>query len=91
MKSYGILKPGGVLVSMVEQPDDELVKKHQITYTAQFTRVTPERLDAIAKLVDDGTLKPVIDKTFPLAQAAEALKNEKTSAPKGKVVLRVKT
>jgi alcohol dehydrogenase len=89
-KSYSVLKPGGALVSMVEQPDEELVEKYQIKYTAQFTRVTPERLNAITKLVDDGTLKPIIDKVFPLDQAAEALEYQKTGLPKGKVVIQVK-
>ncbi len=89
-KSYDILKSGSALVSMVEQPDDDLVQKHQITYTAQQTRVTPERLNAITKLIDDGVLKPVIDKIFPLDEAAEALEYQKTQAPKGKVVIQVK-
>lgn len=88
-KSYLVLKPGGALVSMAAQPDDELVKEGQVSYTAQFTQVTPERLNAITKLVDDGTLKPVVDKIFPLDEAAEALEYQKTGAPKGKVVIKV--
>ncbi len=89
-KSYSVLRLGGALVSMADQPDEKLVKEHQITYTAQQTKVTPERLNAITKLIDDGTLKPVVDKIFPLEQAAEALEYQKTGAPKGKVVIQVK-
>lgn len=89
-KSYEILKPGGALVSMVEQPNETLVKKYNIHYTAQFTRVTTERLMKIAELVNAGTLKVTLDKVFPLDQAAEALEYLKTSHTRGKVVLRVK-
>jgi NADPH:quinone reductase-like Zn-dependent oxidoreductase len=88
-KSYGVLRPGGALVSMVAQPDEELVKRHGVVFTAQFTQVTTDRLQAIAALVDQGALKPVIDKVFPLDEAAEALEYQKTGSPQGKVVLRI--
>jgi NADPH:quinone reductase-like Zn-dependent oxidoreductase len=88
-KSYAVLKPGGALVSMVAQPDEELAAKYKVNYTAQFTRTTTERLKAIAKLVDEGSIKPQIDKTFTLGEAAEALEYQKTGAPKGKVVIKV--
>jgi NADPH:quinone reductase-like Zn-dependent oxidoreductase len=89
-KSYAVLKPGGKLVSMAAQPDEALAGKHQIGYTAQFTRVTQERLNAIAALVDEGALKPAIDKVFPLEKAAEAMEYLKTGHPTGKVVIRIK-
>jgi len=89
-KSYVVLKEGGALVSMVEQPDEELAAGRGIKYTAQATRSTSERLEAIAELVDKGVLKPQIDKVFPLDQAAEALEYVKTGGPKGKVVLEIK-
>lgn len=90
-KSYKVLKTDGSLVSMVAPPNDELVQKGQIKYTAQFTQVTQERLHAITKLVDSGLLKPVVDKIFPLDEAAEALEYQKTGAPKGKVVIQIKS
>lgn len=90
-KSYTVLKPGGTLVSMAEKPNEELVQKYNIKYTAQFTRVTPERLNAITKLVDSGVIKPIVDKVFSFDQAAEALEYQKTGQPRGKVVIRVKT
>jgi NADPH:quinone reductase-like Zn-dependent oxidoreductase len=90
-KSYTVLKPGGALVSMVEKPNEELVQKYNVKYTAQFTHVTPERLNAISALVEQGVIKPIVDKVFPLDQAAEALEYLKTGQPKGKVVIQIKT
>lgn len=90
-KSYTILKPNGSLVSMVAQPDEGLVRQYRVKYTAQFTRLTPERLNAVAKLVDKGALKPIVDKIFPFSQAAEALEYQKIGQHEGKVVIKIKT
>ncbi|HVA11294.1 MAG TPA: zinc-binding dehydrogenase, partial [Candidatus Dormibacteraeota bacterium] len=90
-KSYTILKSGGALVSMAAQPDDDLVKKYDVNYTAQFTRTTTERLTKIAELVDAGKLKVHVDKVFPLDQAAESLEYQKTGHPRGKVAIKIKS
>jgi alcohol dehydrogenase len=90
-KSYTILKPGGALVSMLSQPDEELVEKYEIKFTAQFTRVTTEKLSKIAELVTAGKLHVNVDKVFPLNQAGEALEYLKTGHPRGKVVIQVKS
>ncbi|MGH7193785.1 MAG: NADP-dependent oxidoreductase [Candidatus Saccharimonadales bacterium] len=89
-KSYAVLRPGGILVSMTGGPDDELVKKYQIEYVAQASRTTQARLEAVAGLVDSGAIKPQVAKVFPLDQAAEALEYQKTGKPEGKVVIRVR-
>jgi NADPH:quinone reductase-like Zn-dependent oxidoreductase len=90
LKSYGILKPGGHLVSMVEQANEELIKKYQIKYTAQFTKATSERLKKVAELVDAGVIKTQIDKIFLLDNAPEALEHLKTKHSRGKVVLKIR-
>ena len=89
LKSYGVLKSGGVLVSMVEPANDELVTKGSVRYEHQYTQVTSERLRAITKLIEAGQLTINIDKVFPLEQAADALEYLKTGHPRGKVVIQV--
>jgi alcohol dehydrogenase len=89
-KSYIVLKPGGALVSMVQPPDEALVKQYKIDYTQQSSKATPERLTKIAELVDAGKLKVNVDKIFPLADVAQALEYLKTGHPRGKVVIQVK-
>lgn len=88
-KSYKVLRPGGILVSMVAQPDQAEVEARQIRYVAQFTRVTTEKLDAITKLIDSDVLIVQIDKIFPLDEAAKALEHFKTGHPRGKVVINI--
>ncbi|MEK7594392.1 MAG: NADP-dependent oxidoreductase [Patescibacteria group bacterium] len=90
-KSYLVLKQGGALVSLAAQPDEALIGEHKVIYTYQFTQVNTMRLQKVAELVDNGTLKVNIDKAFSLAEAAEALVYLKTGHPKGKVVIEIKT
>ncbi len=89
-RSYQVLKEGGILVSMTEQPDEELSKKFQVKAIAQGTQVNPQRLSKLSELLDQGVVTVHIEKTFPLTQAAEALEYLQKTPPKGKVVVEVK-
>jgi NADPH:quinone reductase-like Zn-dependent oxidoreductase len=89
-KSYKILRRGGVLVSMIEQPNERLVKNHGITYIQQSSKPTVERLTRVAELADSGKLKITIDKVFPFDQAAEALEHLKAGHSRGKVVIQIR-
>lgn len=89
-KSFQVLKQGGAIVSMLEQPDEALAKQHGVAASAQYTQVTTERLNQITDLVENGALTIHVDKTFPLDQAGEALDYLHDGKHRGKVVLSVK-
>jgi len=55
-----------------------------------FMERNRERLDQLANLVNDGKLKPVVDETLPLAEAARAHEMVEGGHVGGKVVLVVK-
>jgi alcohol dehydrogenase len=67
-KSFKVLKEGsGIIVSMLEQPNPELMNQYGVKALFQFTQVNRERLTKLAQLVDQNNIKPVnIDKTFSL-------------------------
>lgn len=88
-RSFKVLKKGGVIVSMLEQPNAELMQQHGVTAISQFTQVTNERLSKLAEFVDQGVIKVHVDKTFPLEQAGAALTYLQTGHPRGKVVLEI--
>lgn len=88
--SFQVLKKGGVLVSMLEQPNHELMEKYGVKAIGQFTQVTKERLEKVAELVDKYTIKEHIDAIFTLDQAKEALEHVQGGHPQGKVVLEMK-
>lgn len=90
IKSYQVLKDGGTLVSMVEAEDAQLSQDKNITYIQQSSKVTQQRLTAVADLVVAGDLKINIEKIFPFEQAPEALEYLKVQHPRGKVVIKVK-
>ncbi len=55
------------------------------------TRSTPRpaRLARLAELVADGRLRPVVDRTFPLADVVPALQRLQTGQARGRLVLTV--
>ena len=89
-KSFKVLKKGGIIVSMVEQADAELMKKYGVRAVSQFTQVNGNQLSELIKLVDQHVIKVYVDKVFPLEQAGEALTYLQEGHPKGKVVLKIK-
>ncbi len=88
--SFRVLKKGGIIVSMLEQPNQELMKQHGVNAISQFTQVNSERLSKLTELVEQGVIKVHVDKTFPLEKAAEALTYLQTGHPRGKVVIEIK-
>ena len=88
-KSFAVLKQGGKIVSMKEQPNEELAKQKDAEAIYQFTRVTTERLQKLAELVDSGVIKVNIDRVFPLEQAGEALAYLEAGKHRGKVVIKI--
>jgi len=87
--SFKVLKQRGVLVSMVEPPNEALGKQYGVTPVNQFTRVTTARLEKVTELLEQGALTIQVDKTFPLSQAADALAYLQAGGHRGRVVLTV--
>jgi NADPH:quinone reductase-like Zn-dependent oxidoreductase len=83
-RSWGVLKQGGRLVTVAasaEQTTDERIR-------AAYFIVEPRRtqLAEIARLIDGGTLRPVVGAVFALAEARQAYQHKPVC---GKVVLRM--
>lgn len=89
-KSFNVLKKAGILVSMLGQPNLELAKKYGVRVIGQNTDSTPDRLQRLTKLVENGAIKVHVDKTFPLERTQEAFTYLEKSHPRGKMVLNIK-
>ncbi len=86
-RSFKVLRPGGVLVSMLEPVNEALAEEYGVTAVSQFTQVTHERLEKLTELVEHGAVRTHIDRVFPLADAAAALDYLQSGQHKGKIVL----
>ncbi len=89
-KSFKVLKRGGVLVSMLGAPKEALAKQYGVTAIGQNTQTNAKNLSRLAALVDQGVIKSVVDKVFPLEQTRQAFEYAETGHPRGKVVISIK-
>ena len=54
-----------------------------------FMHASGEQLEKVSALVDQGVIQPILDRTFPLEAAAEAISYVESGRAVGKVVIRV--
>ena len=87
--SFKVLKKGGIIISMLEQPNSELMNQYNVKAIFQFTQADRERLTKLAQWVDQNNIKINVDRTFSLDEAGKALDYQKDVHPRGKVVLTV--
>jgi NADPH:quinone reductase-like Zn-dependent oxidoreductase len=59
-------------------------------YSFLFMRADGAQLGQIAKLVDDGVIRPVVDRVFPFESTNEALVYVESGRAKGKVVVKMR-
>lgn len=90
VKSYQILRDGGVAVSMIAPVDEAAAAAKNITAFTQSTAVNTERLDELAALVESGTVKAQVGKTFNLNNIVEAFKARESQSVHGKIVITIK-
>ena len=88
-KLLEMLKPGGILVSTVGLTDPDLIKKKGLKGEQYMAQSYPDNLEKMAGLIDEGKLKPVIFKVFPLEEVAEAHKLSEEGHTRGKIVISV--
>ena len=88
-KSFKVLKKGGIIVSMLEQPNSDLMEKFGVKAIFQLTQVNKDRLTQLAKWIDKNNIKIHVDKTFSLDETAKALDYVKDVHPRGKVIIKI--
>jgi NADPH:quinone reductase-like Zn-dependent oxidoreductase len=89
MRSFGVLKKGGILVTLTEEPRQDLARESGVRATMIGVRPDGERLAEIAKIIDDGKLRPIVQAVLPLEQAKEALELSRGRHVAGKIVLTI--
>jgi NADPH:quinone reductase-like Zn-dependent oxidoreductase len=89
-RSWRVVRRGGALISVAEEPP--AAKAERFGVSGKFFIVEPNRgqLVELAKLVDDGSLKPIVSQIFPLSAARRAYEVGSQGHLRGKILLRVR-
>lgn len=88
-RSIGVLKKGGMLVSIVGVSAKKQADEAGVRVAGILVKANGEQLAEIAKLIDDGKVKPFVSVTLPLSEVAKAHEQSESGHTRGKIVLRV--
>ena len=88
-RSYGVVKKGGFIVSIVARLDQAELDKHGIHGATLSVEPNSEELAEIGKLIDEKKIKVIVSQTFPLSEAVKAQEQAATGHTRGKNVLKV--
>jgi len=88
-RSFGVLRPGGTLVSTTAPPDEALAKAHRVSASFVFHQSDGSRLQKIVERIDAGTLKVLMDRTVPLEALDDAFRHQGSGRARGKIILSV--
>jgi NADPH:quinone reductase-like Zn-dependent oxidoreductase len=83
-RSAWVVKPGGTLVSVAAFPPFGREDAKEIFFIQESNRA---QLTELARLVDEGHLRPQVGAVYPLAQAAEAYGAKAAGGISGRIVL----
>lgn len=87
-RSWKTLKPGGILVAIIGPPPaPETAAAYGVRQTLMWVHPDGAQLAEIAKLIDAGKVRPVVEHVLPLAEAARAHQLSATLHTRGKIVL----
>lgn len=114
LKSFGVVKPGGKVVSIAAMPEPQTAlkdlgrgwglaalfwfasyrlrreaRKHKATYRFLFMHPSGAELAELGRLVDEGKLEVVLDRTFAFADILQAFAHLESGHAKGKIVVRM--
>jgi NADPH:quinone reductase-like Zn-dependent oxidoreductase len=88
-RSLPLVKPGGMLISTVDQPVREHAMDLGILALKMRTISRGDELARIADMLAHGTIKVFVDKVFPLTGVGEALYLSRQGHCRGKIVINV--
>ncbi|MEV6961150.1 NADP-dependent oxidoreductase [Streptomyces sp. NPDC051207] len=90
VRSLRVLRPGGIVVSILPGGSDEFPREAErlgMRAVRMLVDASHSGMRAVAELVEAGRLRPEIERTFPLAEAARAHALGGTGRTTGKLVL----
>jgi alcohol dehydrogenase len=84
-----VVKDGGKAVSIAGSFDEAAATAKNITAINQGTDVATKSLDELAGMVDDGDVKVIIAKQYPLDKIQDAYTDKENGSIQGKIVITI--
>ncbi|MGC4094587.1 MAG: NADP-dependent oxidoreductase [Polyangiaceae bacterium] len=88
-RAWGLSTPLVWLLGFLNRKVDQRAKAKGARFEYLFMHPSGGQLEKIGALVDQGIIKTIVDKTFPLKSAADAVSYVESGRAVGKVVVRV--
>jgi NADPH:quinone reductase-like Zn-dependent oxidoreductase len=88
-RSYGVIKKGGFIATLVADVDKAELDKHGIRGASISVKPNAQELAAITKLIDAKKIKPVVSQVLTLADSVKAQEQAATHHTRGKIVLKI--
>ena len=88
-RSYGVVKKGGIVVTLVSRCDQTELDKRGIRGASLASHPNATELAEITKLIEQGKIKPIVSQVLPLTDAAKADAQAETHHTRGKIVLKI--
>ncbi|HJS86625.1 MAG TPA: NADP-dependent oxidoreductase [Acetobacteraceae bacterium] len=88
-RSWSVLRPGGIIVSTVQEPDQDTARERQARGARFLVEPNAAQLEQIAHLIDTDKIRPSVAAVFPLDQVRDAHRALEQAHPRGKIVLRI--
>ncbi len=86
-KSHQVVKPGGILVTMGDFPDETMAKEHEIRSIFLDATANGMLLAELTAKIERGEIALPEITELPLSEAAEAQRRSQTGHVRGKIVL----
>jgi NADPH:quinone reductase-like Zn-dependent oxidoreductase len=87
--SYGVVKKGGIIVSITDEPDAAACAMHGIRCLRMMAHPDAKALEELTNLIEANKITPIVSQTFSLAETAKAHEQIETHHTRGKIVLKV--
>jgi len=88
-KAFKVLRRGGILVSTAGQPNEELGIRYGVICESVFIGPNAYVLNELRTMIDDGQVRPVVDKVFRLEDVKQAQNYSQSGKARGKIVLEI--
>ncbi|XDD46432.1 NADP-dependent oxidoreductase [Leptospira sp. WS39.C2] len=88
-KKIGLGFPFQILMKLLSMSVNRIAKKLKVHFEFLFMKADGKQLAEISSLIEEGKIRPIIDRVFPFHETNEAMSYVETGRSKGKVIVKL--